>query len=139
MRRATLEEEMHEKPCEISIHALHEESDITQAMPPIRNIFQSTLSMRRATIGTGERCRTVQVRFQSTLSMRRATVYDAAAEPFQSISIHALHEESDCIACFRQIQPFISIHALHEESDGDYVDIDVLLLISIHALHEESD
>ena len=33
----------------------------------------------------------------------------------------------------------ISIHALHEESD---VDIDVMLLehlISIHALHEESD
>ena len=56
----------------ISIHALHEESDLLQsqsATPPA--VFQSTLSMRRATQG-----RTPH------------------AGP-TGISIHALHEESD--------------------------------------------
>ena len=56
----------------ISIHALHEESDLLQsqsATPPA--VFQSTLSMRRATSG-----------------LIRARNADG-------ISIHALHEESD--------------------------------------------
>ena len=83
-------------PCPrlISIHALHEESDLTLKNLSFNNrIFQSTLSMRRATAGGAE------------AALRRG------------ISIHALHEESDQIrlgwrACCR-----ISIHALHEESD----------------------
>ena len=36
---------------EISIHALHEESDLLRLIsPPIPSRFQSTLSMRRATV-----------------------------------------------------------------------------------------
>ena len=58
---------------EISIHALHEESDL---MPSRKLIlisrFQSTLSMRRATMPTLNEW--FAQTFQSTLSMRRATV-----------------------------------------------------------------
>ena len=56
----------------ISIHALHEESDhhAFQATAPW-NVFQSTLSMRRATM-TDIDWQLVK-EFQSTLSMRRAT------------------------------------------------------------------
>ena len=59
-------------PCtDISIHALHEESDMGVSCSPAFSSFQSTLSMRRATSA-----RTFLRRFcafQSTLSMRRAT------------------------------------------------------------------
>ena len=56
----------------ISIHALHEESDArAKAEPLLTAIFQSTLSMRRAT-----------------------QLGDADAQMLV-ISIHALHEESD--------------------------------------------
>ena len=59
----------------ISIHALHEESDqvgVSQRLTCL--IFQSTLSMRRA---TGR--------------------FDGEIIEVPLISIHALHEESDCI------------------------------------------
>ena len=77
--------------------------------------------------------------FQSTLSMRRATGFhfDFHAE---SISIHALHEESDT-ADYKQTGTAlrISIHALHEESDASRARYHMVGGISIHALHEESD
>ena len=56
----------------ISIHALHEESDLQ----PLHIYL---------------RCAT----FQSTLSMRRATGATAMMSRISIISIHALHEESD--------------------------------------------
>ena len=56
----------------ISIHALHEESDLVGA--PLA---------------------TFQPLFQSTLSMRRATRVPAELVHTFVISIHALHEESD--------------------------------------------
>ena len=55
----------------ISIHALHEESDLA--------------SLRNAGI----------IAFQSTLSMRRATHRVEDGRGIPCISIHALHEESD--------------------------------------------
>ena len=56
----------------ISIHALHEESDsLACCLMVLSDVFQSTLSMRRATVG---RVRNSGMR---------------------NISIHALHEESD--------------------------------------------
>ena len=102
----------------ISIHALHEESDSTDydALTQAQQ-FQSTLSMRRATWATSPvtpRTRT----FQSTLSMRRATGCDRHGLPFQHISIHALHEESDGQSAACEHANHISIHALHEESDS---------------------
>ena len=51
--------------------------------------------------------------------MRRATVSDSKDTLPCSISIHALHEESDLRD--ETVQPeiiHISIHALHEESDS---------------------
>ena len=55
----------------ISIHALHEESDQRMMYHKVWRIFQSTLSMRRA------------------------TVVDGGPVGRVDISIHALHEESD--------------------------------------------
>ena len=55
----------------ISIHALHEESDLRGSLRVRNPIFQSTLSMRRAT--NGHYGHNYQYEFQSTLSMRRAT------------------------------------------------------------------
>ena len=56
--------------------------------------------------------------FQSTLSMRRATAVCTSCQPDGDISIHALHEESDRTV-FNHLRNriSISIHALHEESD----------------------
>ena len=57
----------------ISIHALHEESDRrTQDSTHAPLPFQSTLSMRRATLFLV--IRSLKSLFQSTLSMRRATL-----------------------------------------------------------------
>ena len=100
--------------------------------------FQSTLSMRRATIGVPLVLKLFK--FQSTLSMRRAT--DAFVLSLLSllISIHALHEESDYQRSIGTPKAKrISIHALHEESDAGTRRVRPRHAISIHALHEESD
>ena len=56
--------------------------------------------------------------FQSTLSMRRATPQISDTVITACISIHALHEESDRVLTdIDQKLLYISIHALHEESD----------------------
>ena len=77
--------------------------------------------------------------FQSTLSVRRATAPACTRHKTTAISIHALREESDewwkaCQACAD-----ISIHALREESDLKLAPETQPRLISIHALREESD
>ena len=77
----------------ISIHALHEESDAYAPFLTETDQFQSTLSMRRATAGQYGNGGILQ--FQSTLSMRRATFKALGLLPRDCISIHALHEESD--------------------------------------------
>ena len=82
-----------EPPDVISIHALHEESDPAMDAGQAVDVFQSTLSMRRATEGPSARDGHDQ--FQSTLSMRRATRWLPIIHIHRSISIHALHEESD--------------------------------------------
>ena len=71
MRRATLTTEDFFFCWDISIHALHEESDANMRDGMIHGKFQSTLSMRRA-----------------TYVAHNGIAYDY-------ISIHALHEESD--------------------------------------------
>ena len=55
----------------ISIHALRKESDLTRWTQADWQLFQSTLSVRRA---TGTKTDPLKVKlFQSTLSVRRAT------------------------------------------------------------------
>ena len=57
--------------------------------------------------------------FQSTLSVRRATTGFTAFLPLDFlISIHALREESDPLAGVKYSDDLISIHALREESDS---------------------
>ena len=59
--------------------------------------------------------------FQSTLSMRRATDISYVFRGNKTISIHALHEESDMPYEAHTIYNLsISIHALHEESDNSW-------------------
>ena len=94
MRRATRDIVKWDKQSQISIHALHEESDY---------YFIQTCDYINA--------------FQSTLSMRRATALWYRADREMMISIHALHEESDQQCAANQHERQISIHALHEESD----------------------
>ena len=123
-------------------------------------VFQSTLSMRRAT-GVppfDERLAVISIHalheesdpshnlrplhvylFQSTLSMRRATQISPAAMQAIGISIHALHEESDSIRSsrptFDRFQSTLSMRRAtpHRRYRAEYH------AISIHALHEESD
>ena len=58
--------------------------------------------------------------FQSTLSMRRATYRPWHCGSACLISIHALHEESDRVKAGALALVEISIHALHEESDKQW-------------------
>ena len=124
----------------ISIHALHEESDAWTPFADMANYkFQSTLSMRRATSLqiTANHC---NYRFQSTLSMRRATRCPAGAVACVDISIHALHEESDnrCHNCRKPSIAFQSTLSMRRATNARSREI-AAILISIHALHEESD
>ena len=73
-------------------------------------IFQSTLSVRRATM-TNRGVVMIDV-FQSTLSVRR--MGDGG---FLDFSIHALRKESDVAVERQAVAARISIHALRKESD----------------------
>ena len=77
----------------ISIHALREESDYLFDPMNRQYLFQSTLSVRRAT-QYNVKCNGTQ-KFQSTLSVRRATTLDCKSARKRAVSIHALREESD--------------------------------------------
>ena len=103
---------------EISIHALHEESDAARYKKlTILGIFQPTLSMRRATChANADR---LLYAFQSALSMRRATDccdLSSRLSTFQStLSMRrATWREHPRLGAL-----YISIHALHEESDSE--------------------
>ena len=101
----------------ISIHALHEESDLVQAREPqpttisIHALHEESDALVFLAASHGSQ-------FQSTLSMRRATACLTHQGIEETISIHALHEESDRRQGFERQAVGISIHALHEESDG---------------------
>ena len=56
--------------------------------------------------------------FQSTLSVRRATYTPCPMAHCTAISIHALREESDPMVVRTTVAGIISIHALREESDS---------------------
>ena len=77
--------------------------------------------------------------FQSPLSVRRATFGLFCGYPWLPISIHALREESDSGTMMVSLLQYISIHALREESDLCDVGMLEEVEISIHALREESD
>ena len=161
MRRATDDDPGQRHGYRISIHALHEESDMlreSEAYGP--SSFQSTLSMRRATLRRRYVIESLHL-FQSTLSMRRATVTLVTCTPiFLFQSTLSMRRRPPCMyhplrawifqstlsmrratlsLGIRRETYCISIHALHEESDLWRECRQPHLGISIHALHEESD
>ena len=77
--------------------------------------------------------------FQSTLSVRRATWRPLTMEQSEAISIHALRKESDFGFRGSVAGKHISIHALRKESDQAADHVGHQLHISIHALRKESD
>ena len=77
--------------------------------------------------------------FQSTLSVRRATIITDQPHRFPQISIHALRKESDQEITVDDANDKISIHALRKESDTLSDLLAGCLVISIHALRKESD
>ena len=77
--------------------------------------------------------------FQSTLSLRRATIGHRGAGVYPGISIHALLAESDQRRQRDLLHRRISIHALLAESDHHHPDRAPGVGISIHALLAESD
>ena len=123
---------------EISIHALLAESDdrAQRRHRPRRNFNpRSPCGERLERYSNASRL----VLFQSTLSLRRATASDAESAATEAISIHALLAESD--SCPKRIRHCnqISIHALLAESDWMQELLLVRRSISIHALLAESD
>ena len=145
----------------ISIHALLAESD-SGHNPASSSMsrFQSTLSLRRATVESlggllaGEFQSTLSLRratttdwstggsfaFQSTLSLRRATIFAFV----ETIAGRYFNPRSPCgeRLQFRAGRPTprgISIHALLAESDTGRSGGTVRGAISIHALLAESD
>ena len=101
--------------------------------------FQSTLSMRRATLYI-QHADWDDPSFQSTLSMRRATLSQIALGVFSEISIHALHEESDHapLVLWRRLVAFQSTLSMRRATIPRPA-VCWMWTISIHALHEESD
>ena len=77
--------------------------------------------------------------FQSTLSVRRATGNIGYNRQNVLISIHALRKESDRCHSQPPCNRGISIHALRKESDRIHEPNLGVLGISIHALRKESD
>ena len=123
------------------------------------DLFQSTLSVRRATVHHAEarvthvisihalrkesdrafRPTPLKLLFQSTLSVRRATQLLRNHDQAVNISIHALRKESDRSRRGYKFFDLISIHALRKESDHLSSEYYPIYNISIHALRKESD
>ena len=145
----------------ISIHALREEGDVSNAPPFPVNLYFYPRPPRggRRNLFSHD---IIQFLFLSTPSARRATRYLDFFGTISKISIHALREEGDPAPGFAPLKPAISIHALREEGDkyrsrdkrgfGTFlstpsarratVTIDgaaEIQSISIHALREEGD
>ena len=78
-------------------------------------------------------------KFQSTLSVRRATIESVESRETHDISIHALRKESDFGFRRSVAGKHISIHALRKESDRVQLRLGQVGAISIHALRKESD
>ena len=95
MRRATSLALFVHRLNAISIHALHEESDLVGRGAP-KGFQISIHALHEESDCRGGRVDySSPTTFQSTLSMRRATYRLTAGGMVDAISIHALHEESD--------------------------------------------
>ena len=126
----------------ISIHALREESDkIHQMETLIREKFQSTLSVRRATRQPANHTIRGHIsihalreesdpkrrknarphtRFQSTLSVRRSTTDSTNVNESSGFQSTLSVRRATRLATSRVKSKIVSIHALREESDMVY-------------------
>ncbi len=107
-------------------------------MKPTASLFQSTLSVRRATGLVADNARIAI--FQSTLSVRRATPDRADDGGGGLISIHALRKESDpstqrLRSSSTGFQSTLSVRRATLVDEGMLEEVE----ISIHALRKESD
>ena len=83
------------RPCDgISIHALRKESDPTCGGQPFGGVVISIHALRKESDKSRPFFVSVML-FQSTLSVRRATDQDTEHAAIDPISIHALRKESD--------------------------------------------
>ena len=107
-------------------------------MPSATQIFQSTLSVRRA---TRKRVTLLEGLDISIHALRKESdgLHRAGVLECGHISIHALRKESDVQAIHLRAVHAISIHALRKESDPPLRRHPVAMEISIHALRKESD
>ena len=80
----------------ISIHALREESD-GELDVLADELYISIHALREESDPISAWCG-MYLQFQSTLSVRRATMFQSPFSEHVEISIHALREESDSIA-----------------------------------------
>ena len=101
----------------ISIHALRKESDTQAVRGGLRRISISIHALRKESDLTVRHVFSIML-FQSTLSVRRATLLVRSDESPIFISIHALRKESDLVNTVGQTHVVISIHALRKESDN---------------------
>ena len=99
--------------------------------------FQSTLSVRRATGGTGETVFRIPISIHAL--RKESDQCRNQQHGVLRISIHALRKESDRRLAVSAWMIPISIHALRKESDLRVLLPSVLAYISIHALRKESD
>ena len=95
MRRATYQSDSAKQRGIISIHALHEESDYRDTLTVLGYVQISIHALHEESDGVTDTASGAAFLFQSTLSMRRATVPVHPTATIHLISIHALHEESD--------------------------------------------
>ena len=109
---------MFKKGILISIHALREESDNSNTAPRHCK-FISIHALREESDAKSVVVTFAVNVFQSTLSVRRATIKEVVSFEKTKISIHALREESDRLTeLATTVFEWISIHALREESDS---------------------
>ena len=116
MKRATCTLPRVPLPERVSIHALNEESDQKlRRMADRFYEFQSTLSMKRATIY--QPVLTILALFQSTLSMKRATGLPDGGFVFCGFQSTLSMKRATGFRGYRVDNGVVSIHALNEESD----------------------
>ena len=124
----------------ISIHALREEGDHGPvSFSPIKRLFLSTPSARRATMDTFHSCcHSVYFYPRPPRGGRPNAIEDVLL--FVFISIHALREEGDPITkpCSSKLFVFLSTPSARRATYG-HPDKGKQRRISIHALREEGD
>ena len=138
VRRATWNLQYERRFLIISIHALRKESDRITSFRQIQPLI-SIHALRKESDFIELTASEGAIIFQSTLSVRRATTIPTLTKLPRTISIHALRKESDLRAHHPRPLERISIHALRKESDNTKPSSTSKDSISIHALRKESD